>query len=410
MVNINQRLQEVISFAYANAPAVRQRFDVAGIKPADIQNTADLSRIPVLAKDDVIALQQADPPFGGLLSVPLSEVRHIFLSPGPIYEPDVGDDTTPVDMALLCLQKSGFTAEDVVLNTLSYHLVPAGELLDSALRALGSTVIPGGVGNSDLQIKMMRDLNVTGYVGTPSFLIRLIEKAEKLGLDFRRDLKVTKAFVSTEPLFPALRQRLTEEYGLTLGNGYATAELGFLAINVDGSLPMQLLPRPIVEVIDPDTGQSVAPGEVGEVVVTNLNPAYPLIRLGTGDIAVNVDPNPGASKQEERAVILVGRRGDAVKVRGMFVHPNQLRFALAQTVPFKAFQGIITQPETRDHFTLQVTLANPDQAGDLAALSEKIKAQVRGVCRVTLDEVVFVEAGTIPENAPGMVDRRDWQS
>jgi phenylacetate-CoA ligase len=208
-------------------------------------------------------------------------------------------------------------------------------------------------------------------------------------------------------LFPAVRQRLTADYGLSLGNGYATADVGFMAVNLDGSLPMQLLPRPIIQVVDPDTGQDVGPGEVGEVVVTNLNAAYPVIRLGTGDMAVNVDPNPGRSRQEERAIILVGRRGEAVKVRGMFVHPNQVRFALSQTVAFNGFQGIITQPETRDYFKLQVALA-PGQEGDRAELAEKIKAQVRGVCRVKVDEVAFVEPDAIAADAPGMVDRREW--
>jgi phenylacetate-CoA ligase len=310
-------------------------------------------------------------------------------------------------MCTLCLEKSGFHAGDIVLNTLSYHLVPAGELLDSSLLNLGATVVPGGVGNTDLQVKLLKDLAITGYVGTPSFLIRLLERAEELGLNVRRDLKLKKAMVSTEPLFPAVRQRLTEEYGLSLGNGYATADVGFLALNTDGTLPMQLLPRPIIQVVDPDTGQDVGPGDAGEVVVTNLNPAYPVIRLGTGDMAVNVDPNPGRSRQEERAIILVGRRGEAVKVRGMFVHPNQVRFALAQTAAFTRFQGIITQPETRDYFQLQVALS-PGQQGDPAELAEKIKTQVRGVCRVTLDEVVFVEPDAIAADAPGMVDRRAW--
>jgi phenylacetate-CoA ligase len=407
MIDLNQRLREKISAAYANAPAVTKRFDEAGINPADIQSVADLSQIPVLAKDAIIQLQQDDPPFGGLLGVPFSKIRHIYLSPGPIYEPDAGDDTTSLDMCVLGLKKSGFTPDDIVLNTLSYHLVPAGELLDSALVKLGATVVPGGIGNSSLQVKLLKDLGITGYVGTPSFLIRLLEKAESLGLDVKRDLKLKKAMVSTEPLFPAVRQRLTEEYGLSLGNGYATADVGFLALNLDGTLAMQLLPRPIVQVVDPDTGQNVDPGAVGEVVVTNLNAAYPVIRLGTGDMAVNVDPNPGSSQQEERAIILVGRRGEAVKVRGMFVHPNQVRFALTQTVAFSGFQGIITQPETRDYFKLQVALAS-DQEGDRAGLAEKIKAQVRGVCRVTLDEVAFVEPDTIAADAPGMVDQRNW--
>lgn len=407
MQDLNQRIKKLISAAYANAPAVTRRFDQVGINPAEIQSVADLSKIPVMAKDSIIELQQADPPFGGLLGVPFSEVRHIYLSPGPIYEPDAGDDQTALEMCKLCLEKTGFTADDIVLNTLSYHLVPAGELLDSSLVALGATVVPGGVGNTDLQVKLMQDLNITGYVGTPSFLIRLIERAEELGLDFKKDLKLTKAMVSTEPLFPALRKRLTEDYGLILGNGYATADVGFLALNLDGGLPMQLLPRPIIQVVDPDTGLDVGAGDAGEVVVTNLNEAYPVIRLGTGDLALNVDPNPGQSKQEERAIILVGRRGEAVKVRGMFVHPNQVRFALTQTVPFAGFQGGITQIDNRDHFKLRVALASEPEE-EKAALAEKVKAQVRGVCRVTVDEVEFVEAGEIPADAPGMVDQRAW--
>jgi phenylacetate-CoA ligase len=170
---------------------------------------------------------------------------------------------------------------------------------------------------------------------------------------------------------------------------------------------MQLLPRPIIQVVDPDTGLDVGAGDAGEVVVTNFNEAYPVIRLGTGDLALNVDPNPGQSKQEERAIILVGRRGEAVKVRGMFVHPNQVRFALTQTVPFAGFQGGITQIDNRDHFKLRVALASEPEE-EKADLAEKVKAQVRGVCRVTVDEVEFVEAGEIPADAPGMVDQRAW--
>jgi phenylacetate-CoA ligase len=169
---------------------------------------------------------------------------------------------------------------------------------------------------------------------------------------------------------------------------------------------MRLLPEPVIQVVDPDTGRSVGPGEVGEVVVTNFSLHYPLIRFGTGDMAVNVDPKPGESKQDERAIILVGRSGEAVKVRGMFVHPNQLRFAIQQVIAAKAFQGIVTRPEARDYFTLRVALA--DNAAESAPLVEPLKEAVRSVCRVRLDEVVFVGQDAIPEDAPGMLDERAW--
>lgn len=399
------RIKQTIAWAYANSQEVKARFDDAGLTPADVQTVADLARVPVREKDDVVALQQADPPFGGLLAVPLEDIRHIFFSPGPLYEPEAEDDRTPFDMAKLVFERSGFRSGDVVLNSLSYHLVPAGLLVDRALSEMGCTVVPGGVGNSDLQLKMMVDLGVTGYAGTPSFLLQLLEKAEETGLDVNDDLKLAKIVTTAEPLPLSMRQRFTEHYGLAVGNCYATAELGLLALDTTGAMAMGLLPQPVIQVVDPDTGQAVGPGEVGEVVVTNYSRAYPLIRFGTGDMAVNVDPNPGQSVQGERSLILVGRRGEAVKVRGMFVHPNQLRFGVAPFPDVKAIQGVVTRPENRDVLTLRVVLS-PD--ADQDALLEQLKASVQAACRVRVDEVDVVPADAIPSGSPGMVDDRQW--
>jgi phenylacetate-CoA ligase len=405
-LSADERLRDVVQAAYANAPAIRDHFDAAGVRPEAVQTVADLEQVPVLPKDRVIALQQEKPPFGGLLAAPVSEVRHIFFSPGPLYEPDVGDDTTPLAMAQRCLELASFRAGDVVLNTLSYHLVPAGLLFDWTLTAMKCTVVPGGVGNSDLQIKMMRDLGVTAYVGTPSFLMSLIQRSQEMGLDFRRDFKLSKAAVTAEPLPPSLRQTLTDTYGLSVANIYATAELGLLAINTGGGMAMQLMPEPVIQVVDPDSGRSVGAGEAGEVVVTTFNRAYPLIRLGTGDLAVNVDPNPGQSRQEERVIILVGRSGEAVKVRGMFVHPNQLRFALSQVPGIEAFQAVVKRPEDHDEVTLRVRLAE-GVAGE--ALMERLKEGVRAVCRVRVNEVVFEPAEALSAEEPVIRDERRWQ-
>lgn len=406
MASLDERLHALIRHAYEAAPAVRARFQQAGLTPDDVRSVADLDRVPVMPKDEVVRLQQANPPFGGLLAVPLEQVRHIFMSPGPIYEPDAGDDTTIVDMAVLALQRSGLRAGDVVLNCLSYHLVPAGMLVDRALVAMGCVAVPGGVGNTDLQLQIMRDLGVTGYVGTPSFLHTLIKRAEERGLRWQEAFRLRVAVVTAEPLPPSLRQVLVETYGLAVGNAYATAELGILALNTAGGLAMQLLPLPIVQVVAPDTGQSVGPGEAGEVVVTSLDPAYPLIRLGTGDLAVNVDPAPGQSRQEERSLILVGRSGEAVKVRGMFVHPNQLRFAVAQVAPGAAVQGVVERVEHQDRFTVRVALPDPTQG--TPPLAAAIGEAVRQACRVRADQVEFVAADAIPAGTPGIVDQRRW--
>ena len=405
MTATDRRLRETIDAAYQNSPEVRGRFETAGLAAGDVQTVADLKKVPILEKDDVIALQQANPPFGGLLAVPMSEIRHIFFSPGPLYEPEADDDRTPFDMARLVFESCGFAPGDIVLNSLSYHLVPAGLLVDRALAEMGCTVIPGGVGNSDLQLKMMIDLGVTGYAGTPSFLMQLIKKAEAAGLGFKRDFKLTKIVTTAEPLPPALRQTFAEDYGLAIGNCYATAELGLLALDTEGQMAMNLLPQPVIQIVDPDTGQDVGPGEVGEVVVTNFSRAYPLIRFGTGDMAVNVDPSPGQSKQEDRAIILVGRRGEAVKVRGMFVHPNQLRFAIRPFPVVNAIQGLVSRPENRDYLTIRIAL---DEGADRQALVEPLKESIRAACRVRVDEIVFVTAAELPADAPGMLDEREW--
>lgn len=407
MATIDEKLRHVITCAYEHSPALRRRFDEAGLRADDVQTVADLQRVPILPKDSVIALQQADPPFGGMLGVSPGEVRHIFLSPGPIYEPDAGEDDSRLEMARLALRRSGFEEGDVVLNTLSYHLVPAGLMLDRALVGLGCTVVPGGVGNRELQLKIMRDAGVTGYVGTPSFLMALIEAAEKGGAAFGTDYRLRKAFVTAEPFPPSLRQTLSSQYGISVGNAYATAELGVLALNTTADLTMQLLAEPIVEVVDPDTGQGVGSGEVGEVVVTTFNCAYPLIRLGTGDMAVNGDPRPGESRQEERTLVLVGRSGEAVKVRGMFVHPNQLRFAVAQVAEVDAIQGIVTRPEHRDHFRVRVALAQ--EPTEPKQLRQALQQAIQQVARVRVDEVELVEAGAIPADARKIVDERQWE-
>ncbi|HUM70666.1 MAG TPA: AMP-binding protein [Chloroflexota bacterium] len=348
MNELDQRLREFVRFAYERATAVRNRFDQAGIHPADIQGMTDLAKIPIFPKDQFIQLQQADPPFGGMVTIPREKVSHIFLSPGPIYEPAPEPDEANWEIAMEALRLSGFVPGEIVLNCFSYHLVPAGFLFDGAFTRMGCTVIPGGVGNSDLQIKMAHDLQATGYAGTPSFLLSLLEKAKEQGIK----LAIDHAIVSAEPLLPPMRAAI-EAFGVKIGNAYATAEFGIMALNTGSGMAFQLLAEPLVEVTDPDTGQPVGPGEAGEIVVTNFSRTYPLIRIGTGDMAVNMDPHPGQSRQTERGIILVGRSGDAVKVRGMFVHPNQLGFAARQVPGVLKVQGVVTQPDNKDRFLVR---------------------------------------------------------
>jgi len=384
------RIAATVAHAYANAPAIRTRFEQSGLTPDDVQSVADLAKLPVQPKDTLIALQQSDPPFGGMLAVPMSEVRHIFMSPGPIYEPDAEEDSIQSQVVQMALKKCGFVPGDIVLNALSYHLTPAGLMLDKALAAYGCTVLPTGIGNTELQVKLMHDLKATAYVGTPSFLMSLIHKAEEAGYDFKKDFQLSKALVSAEPLPATLRATLVNDYNISIGNAYATAELGMLAVDTEGSMAMQLLPDPIIELLDPETGEPVPAGSPGEVVVTNDSRVYPLIRLGTGDMAINIDPNPGQSSQEERAITLVGRSGEARKVRGMFVHPNQLRFAVGQVTGAiggaSGVQGVVSRDGDRDQLTVRIALNEPSA--------------------VRANAIEFVD--TLAADAPGMVDERSW--
>jgi phenylacetate-CoA ligase len=398
------KLRHIIQHAYANAPAVKSILDEAGVSPDAIQTIAGLDKIPVTSKDRVAELQAADPPFGGFLAVPLHTLQHVFLSPGPLYEPSAGESAV-MDTIREVFSIAGFGAGDVVLSTFGYQLIPTGLALDQSLVEIGATVIPAGVGNADLQLKMMLDLGVTAYIGTPSWLMALIEKSEERGLDWGQ-FSLKKALVSAEPLPPTLRQAFVEKYGLRVTNAYGTAELGFLAYNTEGGLPMKLLPMPIIQVVNAETGQTVGSGEAGEVVVTTFNETYPLVRLGTGDLAVNVDPAPGASRQEDRAIILVGRVGDAVKVRGMFVHPNQLRFALGQVPGVARAQAVVRRPENRDELVLRVVLA--DEGAEREALRQTLGVAVKAACRVGVDGVEFVAGEALEEGEALMVDERRW--
>lgn len=396
---LDRELARFVKHAYANAPAVKKIFDDAGVNPRDIKRVADLERVPVTSKDRLAQLQQATPPFGGFRSEKAKRLKHIFLSPGPLYEPH-GAEKALLKTAASVLRAAGFKRGDIVLNTLSYHLVPAGLLLDAGLQAVGATVVPSGVGNTELQIKLLLDLKASGYVGTPSFLMTLIKKIEEMKLDIKQ-FALRRTLFTAEPYPPSLRAQFEGVYGLQTLNAYATAELGFLAYDDESKRALQIAEGVVVEIVDPATGKRVGAGEPGEVVVTTFNETYPLVRLGTGDMAVYTD-------ETGERMMLVGRVGDAVKVRGMFVHPNQIKFALARFPAIARVQGIVTRPDNvRDHLTLRIELAQ--EVPDRARLRQEFLEAVRGLIRVSVDQLEFVPSGTLAADAKTIVDERTWE-
>lgn len=381
----------------AHAPGFARRLQQAGLTPEEIRSEADLARIPVLRKDDLAELQAQDPPFGGLLAVPPAELKRVFQSPGPIYEPEA--DRPDYWRWASALRAAGFGPGDVVLNAFAYHLTPAGAMFEEGLRAVGCVVLPGGVGNMEQQIQAMHALGVNGYVGLPSYLNALLDKAAQMGLT----LRVEKAFVTAEPLPPSLRQALHDKGVRIVRQGYGTAECGNLGYECEAEDGWHVPEDVLVQICDINTGQPLPPGETGEVVVTLFHTEYALVRFGTGDLSA-LNPEPcSCGRTTPRLMGWRGRVGAAVKVRGMFLHPRQLEDLMRRFPQVQAWQAVVSRREHRDDLVLRVvTAAEVDQE----ALATALKQAAREAIKFRLDGVEFVDA--LPPNAPAIEDTRVW--
>lgn len=402
----NEKLSWVLDNAYRNAPSVRETFDRAGIVPSDIRTVKDLERVPVIRKTDLIELQKAKPPYGGLLAIPPEAVERVFISPGPIYEPL---QPSSIKWFAKALYAAGFRRGDIVVNTFTYHMSPAGILFHEALKDCQATAIPMGTGQTDTQIQVMRDLKVTGFVGTPTFLITVIKRAEELGYDVRRDLALRLAWFTGEMLAPSLRSVFEEEYGISTAQTYAVTEPGgAIAYECSQKSGMHFMDEYLVEIVDPETGKQLGPEEVGEIVVTPVhNKTWGLIRFGTGDISsYTAEPCP-CGRTSNRLQAILGRTGDAVKVRGMFVVARQAESVLSGFAQIARFQILVGRQAERDLMTLNVELA--DEAVDKSRLADELCRKFQDVCRVKPDDVEFVSRGAIPEERKTIVDQRTWE-
>jgi len=400
--SIDERIRDLVSHAYQKAPAIQGIMDKAGVIPADVQSAADLAKIPITRKDELVEIHQANPPFGGFLTVDPATLPRIYISPGPIFDPqppnpDAGEGT------LAAFKYVGFGPGDRVLNTFMYHLTPAGLLLDEGLRAVGATVVPTGPGNTEMQIMMINALQVTGFVGTPSYLMTILDELDKVGVD-KDKVSIKKALFTAEPYTPSQQARFEDEYGMKTTSVYGTADLGFVGYTRNDIQGFCVVDTIHLQICDPDTGEPVQPGETGEIVATTFNKAYPLLRFGTGDLgALSPDPQCGGNQQ---LLGLFGRSGDAVKVRGMFLHPNQLMAAKMQFPQIKNLQAIITRPENNDHVLIRLELKEGAEAGELP---EQLKALAKAAVRLRIDEVEVVEPGVIKAGERTVQDQRTWE-
>lgn len=393
------RLRAVVGHAYANAPAVRSLFRRIGLEPGDVRTLDDLTRIPVTPKAKLVEMQKAEPPFGGLLAVPLDQVRRIFRSPGPIYDPQGRAEGWGWEEALFA---AGFRRGDVCVNTFGYQMTPAGMMFDDALSSLGCPLVPTGVGEREAQLEILRSLGVSGFVGMASFLLQIGEKARELGLDPRTDLGVRVAFTTAEPLPDSLRGAVEETFGATVRQGFGTADCGCLAYECFHKGGMHLVNRAIVEVADPETGAPLGPGEVGEVVVTLFNHAYPLLRFGTGDLSA-IDPGACAcGRRSPKLRGWLGRSDQLVKVKGQFLHPGQVQAAFRDTPEVSRYRAVVTRSGNRDVLTVRVEATGSDEA-----LRVRLEAALREVLRIGA-AVEWAEAGSLPADGKVLEDLRKW--
>ena len=401
MAEIDARIRELVQQAYDRAPAIRRQLDEAGVAPEAIQGAGDLAKIPVLSKDALVEIHRENPPFGGFLTIDPADLPRIYISPGPIYDPQPPAQDPEAQLAPF--RSIGIGRGDRVLNTFMYHLTPAGILLDEAIRACGATVIPTGPGNTELQIMMMTALGATGFVGQPSYLMTLLDKAAEMGMGAGA-VPLKKALFSAEPYTPSQRERFEGEYGMKTTSAYGTADLGFIGYTRDGVQGFCIMPSVHLQVCDPETGAPLPDGQTGEIVATTLNIAYPLIRFGTGDLgALAAQPAPPCESQQ--LLGLFGRSGEAIKVRGMFLHPNQLSYAVMQFPEIQDLQAVITRRDNRDVVTVNVTLTEGASAD---GVGEKLSALAQQAARLRIDTVNILPAGSIDPNARKIVDEREW--
>jgi phenylacetate-CoA ligase len=367
------------------------------VDASEITDAASFSALPLTRKSELIELQQAQRPFGGYTANNVALHSHVFASPGPIYEP--GFAVPDFWRFARSLYASGFRSGDLVHNCFSYHFTPAGQMFDSAALAMGCSVIPAGVGQTELQVQTITDLSPHGYVGTPSFLKIILEQADELGSDVS---SITKAMMSGEALPPPLRDGFVER-GIRVQQCYGTADLGLIAYESSAQEGLIIDEGVYVEIVRPGTGELVNEGEVGEVVVTNLGEEYPLIRFATGDLSAYLPGTSPCGRTNQRIKGWMGRADQTVKVRGMFIHPEQVDKVIKRHPEISRARLVVDWVEQADRITLQCESETPD-----ASLSDVIAETIRSICKLR-GEVEIVAPGTLPNDGKVIDDIRQYE-
>ncbi len=389
--DLAQALPIQIAHARKSAPAMAALLN--GVDPADVKSVADLAVLPVIRKSELAGAQASQPPFGGFTSIAPHNFEHFFQSPGPIYEPGrLSLDWWRMGRFLNAL---GIGPDDIIQNCFSYHMTPAGMMFENGAQAVGATVFPAGIGQTELQARAAHDLGATAYAGTPDYLKVILDRADALGLR----LRIARAAVGGGALFPSLRQEYADR-GITCLQCYATADLGNIAYESPAQEGLIVDEGVVVEIVTPGTGDAVPAGEVGEVVVTTLNPDYPLIRFATGDLSAVLPGESPCGRTIMRFRGWMGRADQTTKVKGMFVRPEQVADLVARHEEVVKARVVVTREGERDVMTVQVeTDGSVDPKAIEASITEVIK--LRGT-------VEPLELGSLPNDGKVIEDRRDY--
>ncbi|MCG7494847.1 phenylacetate--CoA ligase family protein [Thalassobius sp. Cn5-15] len=366
---------------------------LSGTDAGAIASVADLAKLPVLRKSALVAAQGESYPFGGLTTRPATGFAHIFQSPGPIYEP--GDTAHDWWRMGRFLNACGIGQGDIVQNCFGYHLTPAGMIFESGARAVGAAVLPAGTGQTELQARASHDVGVTAYAGTPDYLKVILDKADAMGLP----LKITKAAVGGGALFPSLRREYADR-GIKCLQCYATADLGNIAYESDAMEGMIVDENVIVEIVRPGTGIPVAPGEVGEVVVTTLNPDYPLIRFATGDLSAVLAGESPCGRTNMRIKGWMGRADQTTKIKGMFVRPEQVAALVAKHDEISKARVIADRDGEMDVMTVQIEAEGGSEDIYIQSVIDTLKLKGR---------IEVVAKGSLPNDGKVIDDQRVYE-
>jgi phenylacetate-CoA ligase len=401
---LSERLREILGLAFEGSTAYQEIFSSAGIDPTHVRGLEDLEKLPILRMADLVSRQKAAPPFGGFeIRGQPRKVRRIYINPGFIVQPGEFDEE---DFSWAeALAAAGFKAGDRILNTFNYHLWPFGFIIDKAAKMIGATIIPAGPGNTLMQIRILQSLRPNGYIGTPSFLMTLTQRAEAMGLDLEKDFSLETGLVAAEMLPQSLRENIEKKVGMSVRQAYGTVFIGCIGYECPHKTGLHVPDNIIVEVVDPETGRQVQPGMTGEIVATNFSGSYPMIRMATGDLsALSLQACP-CGRTGPMLKRIVGRIEQAAKVRGTFIHPWQADEVISHHPEVYKYQVVITRENHTDVMTFVVELK--EETGRPEIIHARIERDIKE--HLTIKGLVrIVPKGTIPDRHKKIDDRRSW--